>query len=1014
MPGPPSAGRMIASRPWRHSVLALAGPLALLSLLVYPGVGESFSFSDDPLVEGVTPVRAVHITELRTIANSLRSHYGLAPVDFTDPLLVVGTTPIRAAHIAELRSALEPLYDALVRPRPTYPDPVLLAGKTVAGATHIGQLRNAVLALDLFPLAIGLSGVGSGAVNTSLFVQPSIQCGGQCRNGFASGAIVTLVATPEGDSAFAGWIGCDAPSGASCAMTMTSAKSVTAVFNLATVPLSVAKLGTGDGAVTSTPAGIGCGSTCFTTFGRGTVVTLTAAPGQGTAFDGWSGCDSAAGTTCTVTLNAVRVALATFTRQGTAPTISNLQFSPTSVSKDSGIVMVNGSVSFVDPDGDLRRLRLSRADGQFIDTAATTSLTSGTIVAAVAVDTSVAGVFSFTVQAFDANNNASNTLTGLFSITPTSAVDRVVLADALEIEPTSSSSSNRARLVVDGGELFWRDTSSTPIKKLPVGGGTPVALADASGTPANVVVSDSRLFWLDGCAVKTAGLDGAAPTLLARGDVCAGTQDLVVDDTGVYWVDSAQSPNTYFLRKTPFSGPTVTLVTTGRTVSALARDATRLYWVEDQFSPEAALNSLPLAGGEVTKLTLDLGAQVKGGLVVADGEIFFADTNFVRSRLLKMSVSGGDVTALALLPTFAVRIAVHAGFVYWIDSTSLNRIPATGGTPETLVSGLNGTVDLAVTDTGIIWTETPCCAHGVTGAVKHAGLDGTNVTVLADGTTGARGPGRLALSTSDVYWADSVGTANLEGWGSIARMPLLGGPATTVVSGVGNSTLGPIAVDATHVYVADGYTVKAIPRAGGAAETLAVGDSRITGLAVDGVSVYWIEDGGIPLVRKVTAGGGPTTLASGSGPAGPLAIDNANVYWMGHFDTISKIPKNGGTLAVIGSGLPFLSDFTTDGESVYFTEQDTGLVTSVPSRGGTPMVLAPLAGGTWRILGLDTSNLYWIDQSTVSRVPKAGGAIELLVSPLASDLTIPNAIAVDDTSVYWIEVDGGTLSKRGR
>src|SRR5205807_3266126 len=49
--------------------------------------------------------------------------------------------------------------------------------------------------------------------------------------------------------------------------------------------------------------------------GSGTMVTLTATPATGSTFTGWSGCDTASGTTCAVTMSAARSVTATFTLQ---------------------------------------------------------------------------------------------------------------------------------------------------------------------------------------------------------------------------------------------------------------------------------------------------------------------------------------------------------------------------------------------------------------------------------------------------------------------------------------------------------------------------------------------------------------------------------------------------------------------------------------------------------------------------------------------------------------------------
>ena len=53
------------------------------------------------------------------------------------------------------------------------------------------------------------------------------------------------------------------------------------------VTLTIAKDGNGIGTVTSTPAGIACGSTCQARFALGTQLSLVATAGSGSAFGGW-------------------------------------------------------------------------------------------------------------------------------------------------------------------------------------------------------------------------------------------------------------------------------------------------------------------------------------------------------------------------------------------------------------------------------------------------------------------------------------------------------------------------------------------------------------------------------------------------------------------------------------------------------------------------------------------------------------------------------------------------------
>jgi CSLREA domain-containing protein len=74
--------------------------------------------------------------------------------------------------------------------------------------------------------------------------------------------------------------------------------------------LTVAKNGSGSGTVTGT--GISCGADCTESVADATAVVLSAAPGAGSVFAGWIGCDSSTGSSCTQTLGANETVTATF------------------------------------------------------------------------------------------------------------------------------------------------------------------------------------------------------------------------------------------------------------------------------------------------------------------------------------------------------------------------------------------------------------------------------------------------------------------------------------------------------------------------------------------------------------------------------------------------------------------------------------------------------------------------------------------------------------------------------
>ncbi|MEW6417445.1 MAG: DNRLRE domain-containing protein [Nitrospirota bacterium] len=230
------------------------------------------------------------------------------------------------------------------------------------------------------------AGIGYGTITSS----PSgISCGSACSYVYNTGTVVTLTATPDASSTFAGWSGGGCTGTGTCSITVNSNTTVTATFTLKTYTitatagsggsispsgsvsvnygasqtftitantnysianvlvddtsvgavstytfsnvtanhtisasftintynLSVTKTGTGTGTVTSSPAGINCGTDCSEAYNAGTVVTLTASPATGSTFTGWSGGGCTGTGTCSITVNANTTVTATFTKQ---------------------------------------------------------------------------------------------------------------------------------------------------------------------------------------------------------------------------------------------------------------------------------------------------------------------------------------------------------------------------------------------------------------------------------------------------------------------------------------------------------------------------------------------------------------------------------------------------------------------------------------------------------------------------------------------------------------------------
>lgn len=180
--------------------------------------------------------------------------------------------------------------------------------------------------LDRHALAIQVLGTGGGTVTSSpagidcVVTQGAAGSTG-CNAVFNNDVRVTLTAVPSAGNAFAGWSGEGCSGNASCEVTMSQSRTVTASFSPVIFTLAVAPVASNTGSGRIIGGGIDCtmsasttsGPTCNISLTSGTQATLTASPSANSAFGGWSGEGCGGAGTCTVSMNQARTVTATFT-----------------------------------------------------------------------------------------------------------------------------------------------------------------------------------------------------------------------------------------------------------------------------------------------------------------------------------------------------------------------------------------------------------------------------------------------------------------------------------------------------------------------------------------------------------------------------------------------------------------------------------------------------------------------------------------------------------------------------
>lgn len=100
-----------------------------------------WTFTDDPIVAGMTKVKAVHITEIRQDVDTLRARVGLGAAPWRDAIVAGGI--VKAIHIQDLRTYLNDALTRLGYAAKVYTDPGLTNG-TVIKKIHIDELRQGV------------------------------------------------------------------------------------------------------------------------------------------------------------------------------------------------------------------------------------------------------------------------------------------------------------------------------------------------------------------------------------------------------------------------------------------------------------------------------------------------------------------------------------------------------------------------------------------------------------------------------------------------------------------------------------------------------------------------------------------------------------------------------------------------------------------------------------------------------------------------------------------------------
>ncbi len=220
-------------------------------------------------------------------------------------------------------------------------------------------------------------------------------------------------------------------------------------------------------------------------------------------------------------------------------------------------------------------------------------------------------------------------------------------------------------IATDGQFVYWGDTITGAVNRVPVGGGTVTTVATAAGTRC-IAVDDVNVYWTNDLGVFVAPKGGGTSTMLAARVGDFGTGSIVLDSENVYWGGlGIEAVN-------KVGGVPIPVLTSG---------------VLPTGGPDTACRALAVAGSTVYATVGDLDGGVE--------------------TLLRVPASGGIATVLdAANGELAVVVGASIYSVVLSPATGVNATPLDGGPAVTLATPATHTIhDLALASDGTLyWT----------------------------------------------------------------------------------------------------------------------------------------------------------------------------------------------------------------------------------------------------------------------------------------------------------------------
>jgi len=190
---------------------------------------------------------------------------------------------------------------------------------------------------------------------------------------------------------------------------------------------------------------------------------------------------------------------------------------------------------------------------------------------------------------------------------------------------------------------------------------------------------------------------------------------------------------------------------------------------------------------------------------------------------------------------------------------------------------------------------------------------------------------------------------------------------------------------------------------GSAGAPLYQNEASPVAIAANALSLFWLNEGDKTVKAGLHGGGTSMVIATLTGPPLAIAADLAAV----HFSEVGKVSKWDITKSMASVDTSSVGEATAivlDGfTNPYWTDTPGGVVTYFNGTSAKPFASGMNPEG----LVLDgVSGVIWADKGAgkIYTTPFSGGGVS---TPLAENQSAPLAVAIDATSVFWLNSSNG-------